>query len=112
MIEKGEFNSDKLKLYKRQNLRCMLSCLERSKSMPSVQTYLNRELLLRYKFTEAKDSRDFSLRFTIPWHSSSLRKIGISSLLKNNELKNLLPYEFRNCISSVIVIQASFCVDA
>ena len=103
MIEKGKFDSDKLKLYERQNLRCMLSWLERSKSMPSLQTCLNRELLLRYKFTEAKDSRDFSLRFTIPWHSSSLRKVGISSLLKNNELKNLLPIDFRNRIGSVLV---------
>jgi len=103
LIEKGKFDSDKLKLYKRQNLRCMLSWLERSKSMPSLQTCLNRELLLRYKFTEAKDSRDFSLRFTIPWHSSSLRKVGISSLLKNNELKNLLPNDFRKRIGSVMV---------
>ena len=71
--------------------------------MPSLQTCLNRELLLRYKFTEAKDSRDFSLRFTIPWHSSSLRKVGISSLLKDNELKNLLPIDFRNRIGSVLV---------
>ena len=103
LIEKGKCDSDKLKLYKRQNLRCMLSWLERSKSMPSLQTCLNRELLLRYKFTEATDSRDFSLRFTIPWHSSSLRKVGISSLLKDNELKNLLPNDFRNRIGSVMV---------
>lgn len=102
-ITKGTFEAVKLRHLKRENLQAMATWLEESKTWKPLLLKLRHELLLRHRPSEMKDRKDVSRRFDILWQSKLLQKIGIRSLLKDDELKSFLPNDFRDVVGSVSI---------
>ena len=71
--------------------------------MKQLLPYLNTELLLRHRKSEQKERKCASRRFEIRWRSNLLEKVGIRSLLKDEDLKGLLPADFREFVGNVLI---------